>query len=191
MVDDHQPVLGAHLVRMAAGRHADFGEQARIGGIGNVENRRSEGRGHVPDIGRRAVDADLAAPGAVDMADFPESADARHDVLPLFRRPIANGAPLVEVAPGDDRGDFPIGHRAAQVPQAAIGMDVADPVGTDDVRGVLDPPRHGLGALDLGRLDVDHAEPHPDLRPQRAEMDQLLDGADARSRTPHGRHGAR
>jgi len=33
VVDDHQPVLRPHLVRMTTGRHADLGEKARIGGI--------------------------------------------------------------------------------------------------------------------------------------------------------------
>ena len=62
IVDDHQAVAHAHLVRMPADGHFQRRQQARAARVFDVVDRGAIGRTHVRDIHRRALHPDLSAP---------------------------------------------------------------------------------------------------------------------------------
>ena len=70
MVDHHDTIPDPHLVRMGSGCHVDPGQLARPFRIGHVEDGGAARRLHVTDEGRRALDPDLSAAGAVETANL-------------------------------------------------------------------------------------------------------------------------
>jgi hypothetical protein len=64
MVHEHYAGVHAHLVRMGAGRHAECGNDARALGIAHIDDRGAVWAAHVADVGRPALDHDLASAGA-------------------------------------------------------------------------------------------------------------------------------
>jgi hypothetical protein len=67
MVDDHNAVGDAHLVRMPADGHIDAGQRDRVGGIRHIDDRRTGRLTHVADVQSAAVNPDLSAARAVDV----------------------------------------------------------------------------------------------------------------------------
>src|SRR5262249_37552853 len=61
VIDEHDAVGDAHLVRVPAVGHVDGREDLRVARVGDVDDGGAAGRAHVPDIQGRAVDPDLAA----------------------------------------------------------------------------------------------------------------------------------
>jgi hypothetical protein len=87
LIDDHQVAAHAHLVGMRARLHPQFGEHLRVLRIAHIDNRRAEGRAHVADIGKAVLDDDLAAAGAIDIADLLQPRRLRHAFPPY--RPLS------------------------------------------------------------------------------------------------------
>src|SRR5215471_2284766 len=85
------------------------------------------------------------------------------------------GPALVAIPARDERPDLAVRDRALEHPEAAVGMDVLDPSGSDRPLRGLDRARDGVGCLDFGALDVNYADTHPDLRAEILEHRQLLD----------------
>ena len=83
VVTDHDIAAGMHLVGVGAVGHSRVREKLGVFRVGDVDDAGPERIRHVADIGRRAVDADLAAPGAVEKSDLFKSQCARHYSSPI------------------------------------------------------------------------------------------------------------
>jgi hypothetical protein len=81
VVDDHEAVRHAHLVRMPALRQLDSGQHARMARIGHVDDGGAVRGLHVGDEQRRAVDPDLPAARAVDVRHEIGVGSTRHEAL--------------------------------------------------------------------------------------------------------------
>src|SRR4051812_44512741 len=66
VVDDHQAIARAYLVRVPAGRHLDVREETWPGRVGHVVDRGAGRRTHVRNKQRGAVDPHLAAARTID-----------------------------------------------------------------------------------------------------------------------------
>ncbi len=71
VVDHHDAVGGAYLVRMGAGRHADGGELFGILRVADVDQRGAVRAAHMADIGDVVLHHDLPAARAIEIADLP------------------------------------------------------------------------------------------------------------------------
>jgi hypothetical protein len=80
VIDDHQTVGHAHLVRMPAGRYLDAREHDGVSRIFDVDDGRAGGLTHVADVERLAVHPHLAAAGAVDVRHEARVLGACHDL---------------------------------------------------------------------------------------------------------------
>ena len=69
VVDDHQSILGTHLVRVPSDRNVYRTYFFRIVWVGNIDQRRAAWRAHMANIKNVPVNPDLPAAGAVDMSD--------------------------------------------------------------------------------------------------------------------------
>jgi hypothetical protein len=67
MIDDHDAVLGAHLVRMPALRQVDTSQRFGFAWIRYVENAGAARGLHVADVKNVTVDPDLTAARTVDV----------------------------------------------------------------------------------------------------------------------------
>src|SRR5215831_16019515 len=67
MIDDHDAVLGAHLVRMPALRQVDAGQRFWFAWIRYIENAGAARGLHMADVENVAIDPDLAAARTVDV----------------------------------------------------------------------------------------------------------------------------
>src|SRR5690606_4175367 len=81
---------------------------------------------------------------------------------------------LEPVATGAQRADLGVGDRALEHPEAAIRVNVAHAPGAQRLLGPLDRAGHVVGALDVGGLDVDHAQAEADPRIELGEGIQLV-----------------
>jgi hypothetical protein len=70
VIDDHDAILGAHLVGMPALRDVDGRYLARIARVGDVDQRRAARRSHVTDVEDISVDPDLTAARAIHMRNL-------------------------------------------------------------------------------------------------------------------------
>ena len=78
MIAHHEVALRMHFVRMRSFRHFNVGQQLWIFRVGDVNDTGPERVGHVTDIGGRAVDTDLSAPGAIEITDLFKTLCTRH-----------------------------------------------------------------------------------------------------------------
>src|SRR5262249_53031360 len=113
VVDDHDVVGDAHLVRVPAGGNLDAGQGARPPGIGHVDDARAGRLAHVADVECGAVDPDLAAARTIDMGEVFGILALRHDrcIDPVLVRP---GARLRRTACAHASGRTPVPSRSAR-----------------------------------------------------------------------------
>lgn len=71
LVDYHQVIGDADLVRMPALGHFDVGQRPGIGRISHIGHGGAVRVTHIADIKRRAVNPDLTAAGTIDVGDLP------------------------------------------------------------------------------------------------------------------------
>ena len=69
VIDQHDAVRGADLVRVPALRQLDARQRARVRRVGHVDDGGARRPAHVADVERGAVDPDLPAARAVDMGE--------------------------------------------------------------------------------------------------------------------------
>jgi len=81
-VDEHHVVHHAHLVRVDVGRDRELRELARIGGVGDVDDRRPVRRLHVRDVRGGAADDDLTAARTIEVTNRLDAARVCHGCLP-------------------------------------------------------------------------------------------------------------
>jgi hypothetical protein len=85
-IDQHQPIVHAHLVRMGAGWHLEPRHEPGMRGVSDIDDRSAGGRTHVADERGRAGNDDLAAARAIEISDLTQALAGAHGRLVPMRR---------------------------------------------------------------------------------------------------------
>src|SRR5262249_51270957 len=85
VIDDHQTIGDSYLVRMGAGGHADVGELPAMLWIPHINNGRTGGAQHMPDIGDAIGRDDLPTAGAIKVPDLANANSTAHERPPASR----------------------------------------------------------------------------------------------------------